>query len=259
MIAIVAALREELAGYLAHGGFELANRNENVRCYSSAIERRVVVVEGGVGRRRAEAATRLAVERFSPDFIISAGFAGGVKPGLNTGDLFLCDRVWSVEGPPDSWTLEAALSRSVADEVVPGRLNGLFDKLGTRFRRGDCLTAPELVPSSSLKRWVGATFPVNIVDMESFWVSQTAEQFGVPCIVVRSVLDPVEQTLPPFVAQVAAGGDKSGWLYTLRYVLARPTQIPGLIRVASQARVARDALATILRALAAAEIPSPAI
>ena len=99
MLAILAALRQEIRDYVGPRGFSETAREGGTRFYQSPAARDVVVVEGGVGRTRAEKATRQTVERFRPDLIVSAGFAGAVKPGLSTSDLILCDRVWAAEGP----------------------------------------------------------------------------------------------------------------------------------------------------------------
>ena len=104
MIAVVAALKDEIADYLAGHGFMLDGRTDTARFYRSPDERDVVVVEGGVGRRRAEEATRQVVQRFGPELVVAVGFAGGVVPGLTTGDLVVCQKVWAVEGPPAEWT-----------------------------------------------------------------------------------------------------------------------------------------------------------
>jgi adenosylhomocysteine nucleosidase len=259
MISIVTALKDEVADYLAQGGFRSAARDVGTRTYLSPSKRDVVVVVGGVGRERAAAATRLTAERFAPELVISAGFAGAVEPGLKTGDLVVCDRQLSVKGPPELWSLERAQSRSLFDDAVSDVLSNIFSELGYKCTRGDCLTVPRVVSSALDKKQIGERFPVSIVDMESFWVSQMAAEYGIRHIVVKSVLDPMEQSLPSFVENLAALGGRARWVHALRYAFARPGEVPGLIRLAAQVRVAGASLTRFLRALDSVSLPAPAI
>ena len=251
MLAILAALRQEIRDYVGPRGFSETAREGGTRFYQSPAARDVVVVEGGVGRTRAEKATRQTVERFRPDLIVSAGFAGAVKPGLRTSDLILCDRVWAAEGPARTWSSEAAPSRPMeAGAALADRLDAALQLVAGKTARGACLSVPQVIAGKAEKARIGNDFPVSIVDMESFWVSQTAAGYGVPHVVVRSVLDPVEQSLPPFVSLVAASGDRGGWWPVLRHVLATPAEIPGLVRLAAQARAASRTLGAFLAAFA---------
>ena len=97
MRAIVAAFREEIRDYLKRGKFRVADRDDSLRFYyQSRLVPEVVVVEGGPGKQRAVDATEQLIERYNPDLIISAGFAGSVQEGIKTGDLFICDRLLSM-------------------------------------------------------------------------------------------------------------------------------------------------------------------
>ena len=252
-IVILAALKEEVADFLAQGHYREAVRTDGNRCFESSSERDVAVVVGGVGKERAESATRAALERYGPDLAISAGFAGAVRPGLSTGDLVVCSRVWSVEGPTEGWSRESARSRGLLEGASDSGVAHALEQMRPQPKNADCLSAPRLVAGSRTKKWIGTQFPVSIIDMESFWVTQTAARYDVPTIVVRSVFDPVEQTLPQFVADAAASGAMARWRGALGLALSRPGQIPGLLRLAGQAKVARRALAQCLRAIASRE------
>ena len=257
MLAIVAALKEEVADYLALLGYRRAGQDGLARFYRTPARHDVVVVVSGIGRARAVEATTRAVEIFGPDLILAVGFAGGVRPGLKAGDVVLCDRVWSVEGPPDSWTPELAQSRSVNGGTLLNNLSARLEASVPRYDRGECLSVPQIVSSGSDKARIGELFPVNIIDMESFWVAETAARHGIPYTAVRSVLDPLEQSLPAFVGKVAANGGTGTHLRALRYALQRPTEIPGLVRMAVQAKAAKASLASFLRAFVSQELPHP--
>ena len=243
MLAIVAAFKEELKDYLRRGKFKVAERTEHLRFYRSASKPQVVAVVGGYGRERAQQATREVIERYRPEVIVSAGFAGGVKPGIGTGDLFLCNRLSSIAGSAAYWTRGAAKERPPQDSAV---VDKLLEETIADYTVCGCLSVPQLVSSSSMKAWIGATFPVDIIDMEGYWATEAAAAAGTSSVVVRAVLDPVEQTLPMFVGQAVDDGADRMWRRALRYIVTRPTEAPLLIHMAGQAKVASASLADFL-------------
>jgi len=101
-----------------------------------------------------------------------------------------------------------------------------------------------------MKAWIGATFPVGIIDMESYWVSEVAVAHGIRHMIVRSVLDPLEQTLPAFVGKAVDDESKRRWTHAVRYLATNPTHMPRLVRLAMQTRVARASLGRFLGGLA---------
>ena len=248
-VAIVAAVQEEVGDFIDKGGFELTERTESTRFYVSSSRPNVGVAVGGIGKASAQEATRRVVEMYRPERLISAGFAGGVRLGMESGQIILCDRLWAVEGPPTDWTPQKAASMSLSQENGDDGVTRLLDAAGIAYSRGGCLTVSRIVFDSPTKARIGAGFPVSIVDMESFWVSQMAEQHHLPSLVVRAVLDPLEQTLPSFVGKAAAKGADGRWRHALRYALERPMEIPTLIRIAGQARAARSSLTDVLTAV----------
>ena len=58
---------------------------------------------------------------------------------------------------------------------------------------GACLTVPQFISNSSMKAWLGRTFEVRLIDMESYWVNEAARGAGVPQLSVKVMLDPVER------------------------------------------------------------------
>lgn len=250
MLGILAAFPEEVQGYLRRGRFRATAHDGFLRFHQSALEPEVVVVGGGVGRARAQAATRRLIESYGPAFILSAGFAGGAQPGLKTGDLFICDRLMAAEDyaapwQPDSVKQRAAGNGALVAEVLADRQAGALS-----YAICACLSAPQLVSDSSMKARIGSSLGVALIDMEAYWVSETAAIYGVPHAVARVVFDPMEQTLPSFVGEVVSDGGRRKWARAAKQVVTRPAETPRLIQLAKQARVARASLSAFLNALA---------
>jgi len=248
LLAIVTAFKDEVKDYISSRNFRVKRREGSVRYYESKSMPDAVVVDGAIGKRRAVDAARKLIDMYSPDFILSAGFAGGVQQGLRAGDVILCDRLMAVEGPAMFWEMDSAKERP-----APMGRRPFFDNLiqeakqnGNECRLSGCLSVPDLVQSSSMKSWIGATFPVSIIDMESYWVNEVAAERDIPHAAIRTILDPVEQTLPAFVGGAVNDERNRSWERAIRYLVSRPTEVPRLMHLASQVRVARASLGEML-------------
>ena len=248
MLAIVAAVKEEIKDYVRRGKFQVEARDGPRRFYLSPSHPEVVVVEGGVGRSKAQEATRQLIDRYEPDFIVSAGFAGGVQPGFSPGDLVVCDRFLCLEGSPSTWTAGAANERATNDLAAT---NGVLDRseLEEEYQFRGCLSVPAIVSSSSTKEWIGVTFPVSVVDMESYWVNETAAEHGIAHVGVRAVLDPMEQSLPAFVASSMNDTGARRVVRAISTLASRPWEAPSLFGLAMKVSVASGSLGSFLIAL----------
>ena len=250
VIAIVIALGEEVRGFLASGGFALTTRQGSVAFHESPRYRHVFVVEGGAGRRQVEQATRAAIEKYRPSLIISAGFSGATKPGLKAGDLLIGDQAWALVGPESAWERRSALQRRLLSDLERHRLTAALNASGLAPAFGGVATVDRLVSSTERKTWLGQTLPVSVVDMESYWACEAAAQRNIQCLAVRTVLDPLEQRLPQYVAQATEdASQRSVWRAAI-YALAHPTDVPALVSLGSQYRLAKASLASALHALA---------
>ena len=249
VLAIIAAFHQEVSDYLKNSRFSVSDQRDYLRLYRSDLKPDVVVVEGGIGREKAEEATKLAIERYRPDYIVCAGFAGGVREGVKVGDLFLCDKLYSLEGPAPFWRPDSAGQRSIEELDAIGDLVDSGEGNTEDYSLCGCMSVPELASGANMKAWIGSTFPVRIIDMESYWVCETAASHGVRHMVVRSVLDPLEQTLPAFVGKAVDDESNRQWTKAVRYLVANPTHMPRLMSLLRQTRIARASLGRFLEAL----------
>ena len=229
MIAVVTAIGSEVRAFLREGEFALAEELGGVRFLRSARMPGVVVAEGGMGRERADAACRLSVERYRPDLIVSAGFAGAARPGARAGDLLVCTRLWSLTGAPETWRVDRAVSHTLIDA---GAMGQLADALGAiEGGWGECVTVDRLCAESDRKAWLGRSLGVDLVDLESYWVSEAAAELGLPHLVVRAVLDAAEVPLPPYAVRAAERPDLRSPRAAAAHVLGHPAEIPSLMRL----------------------------
>ena len=115
---------------------------------------------------------------------------------------------------------------------------------------GTIVTVDSLVTSAQKKAWLGNMLgDVLIVDLETYWVCQIAAERGIECVSIRSILDPVEQDLPPFIIQATHNATKRSWWHAAVYALKHPSDVPTLLALSSQYKTAKRSLTKALRSL----------
>ena len=88
----------------------------------------------------------------------------------------------------------------------------------------------------------------GVADMESHAVAQVAWEKGVPFLAVRAVADPVERSLPSAAFSAVKPSGTTNYLAVAGRLLLRPWELPALIELMQDSRLA---LASLRRAAAA--------
>ena len=179
----------------------------------------VALLLTGIGSRNAEKAIRAALTRARPGRVITAGFAGGLRPELASGTV-----AFSVEGNPElSRALEAA-----------GATTAKF-----HFVERVASTAAE---KQRLREQTGA----DAVEMESQVIAAICREQGISCATVRVILDAANEDLPlDFNELMTEGKELDGRKLALA-VLKEPGKISGLMRLQKQSQSAARRLAAVL-------------
>jgi nucleoside phosphorylase len=179
----------------------------------------VKVIRTGMGAQRTMETLSRAKHVKSPwSLVISAGLAGALQPGMETGDIVADLRESPIEYPQAARRAAAAL--------------GLKLHFGKIVPAGGVLGPDE-------KRRLGVRLRACAVDMESEAVRAWAAEAGAPCLTVRAVLDTVTQNCPP-----APKGEDA--LSLTLYVLSNLHRLPLLLRTGLQQRRAMANLTAFL-------------
>lgn len=161
--------------------------------------------------------------------VISFGVAGGLDPALVPGRVIVATAIHDGER---SRPVDAGWSRVLSlalPDAVSGSLAG----------------ADQAVTSVAAKTALHAATGALAVDMESHIAARVAQEFGVPFAACRVVIDPALREVPPAaVAGMGADGGTDIWAL-LKALLAGPGQVPDLIRLGRDARVARLGLQAV--------------
>ena len=159
-VLVVAAVRQEIhSGALGTGG-------------------RARLLLTGMGKERVRKSLRAVLRTSRPQLLISAGFAGGTRPGCRVGDLLMASEVHDLSS-----------GKRWKPGWCPTRLDG-------RVAVGPFITVESPLSRPEEKEQAGRTFGAVGVDMETSAVAEAASDHGVPWIGLRAVLDPMEVRLP---------------------------------------------------------------
>ena len=202
----------------------------------AADGRTVLLLQTGVGPRHAETAAAAA----SPArcFVV-CGCAGALAPGLRPGDVVLADSVRDAD-------------TSECFPTVTSPLSGWQGWMHVPITKGAILTTAAPLGGAAAKRAAAAGGEIA-VDMESAAVARVAAARAIPLVVLRVVLDTLDDPLPSMDVLDAASGE-----VRLGAALAHflpPSKWGNALRLSSRQRVAARALRRISKLILGLEGP----
>jgi adenosylhomocysteine nucleosidase len=197
--------------------------------------RRLVVVTSGPGRGQAAAATEKLLLGHRPQWVVSAGLAGGLQSGLAVGHLLLADRVTDLAGSDVPIELGPSLRAAAA---------------AAGCRVGTLLTVDRVVRAAAEKRALGETHQALAVDMETLAVAQACRAQSVRFLALRVICDTVDHELPADVDFLLRQSSLAGRLGAATGSLwRRPGSIKDLWQLKEHALVGAERLAETLTRL----------
>jgi adenosylhomocysteine nucleosidase len=238
LIACLAALPAELNGLRRRMTVRESSHRKGMTLHSGRYgHTEVLLVQTGMGRKAVERAAAFALDRYEPPALISFGFAGGLSPCLQAGDLVLCRRLYPEAGGanlPEVCSDEAMLAAAQASRSA-----------GKAPIVGNCLTTGRVVGMATEKRALAERYQADILEMESYWAGLLCATRGVPFLAVRAISDEASADLP-FLEHVVSPTGRMRWAAPAAYLLAHPSALHGLPRLAAGSRRAERQLTGFL-------------
>ena len=197
-IAVVAALSSELTVLHKKTNSALKREIEGIRLFlGEADGHEVILIQSGVGSRKAERATSLLLENYSPDLIISSGYCGGLQPHLRVSELVIPQEIYEIGlvNKREKEKVEVVrLALKVEDNLI-SFARQLAKEVGIRFHGGNLLTSAKVVSEPKSKKVLGQEYPLSAVDMETAAVGKVVLRSGLPFLSIRSILDPLNMKI----------------------------------------------------------------
>ena len=191
----------------------------------------IVATVSGVGGERSAEATGLLLDH-GAESIVCAGFAAGLDPELQVGDVLVAGRV--LDGEP---------SADPAVECNAIELGSALIDIGYSVRLGDLVSWHSVVRTRSEKAEIRGRTGALALDMESFGAGLVCRERGISFAAIRSISDTVDDELPREVEALAAARSTIG---RLAIAASSPRAWPALVRLRRQARIAAGNLGDLL-------------
>jgi adenosylhomocysteine nucleosidase len=198
----------------------------------------IVLVRTGIGPANAAAAAEPILDTYTVTEAILAGFGGGTRPELDTGDLVVCSELVDLrkegrfgeergESPTRISSAESLLERAQATGMVT--------------TTAPALTVSRVVSSPEEKHTLGQAHGAAVVEMEGFYVLRAAHRRGIPGLIVRAILDREEDELPDLTHLASEAGEPRK-ATVLAHLAAHPEHAAFFYELGKKANLCRRAL-----------------
>jgi adenosylhomocysteine nucleosidase len=176
----------------------------------------------------------LAAER--PDLLVSAGFGGGVLPGLGVGDVVMAERLlhWTGNG------FEQVEARFYGQDTGINPLAAL---------RGEFITSDGILNKKQLVAILPRDATRPVVEMESAAVARVAAERGIPFMGLRAISDPWDEELAFSIDEFCDDDKRIRPHKVFATILRRPRIIPQLFRLAWNSHIAARSLGKAMERL----------
>lgn len=196
---------------------------------------RVAIAQSGPGCEAAARTTTALISAHEPNWVFSAGFAGGLHEKPRKHDILMADQVVNHDGQRLSLDLRVDPAALAA---TPG------------VHLGSLLTTNHIIRLPEEKRELGVKHDALAVDMETFAVAETCRHNKVPLISVRIISDGVDDELPEDLDRLMRQKTvvrKAGAV--VGSIMNRPGSVKDMLKLKEDALVASDKLAKFLESM----------
>jgi len=243
MLAIFGAFGQEIIDFRRQMVVEEVVAKPVCRLYLGKLKNKdTLLVQTGMGKERAENATRFTLKHYPVTAIISLGFAGGLAPELRIGDVVVCSTLLCAPGTEQK---EQKLEPLVPDANLLSLASQGAGDGATRFCLGSGVTVLQLDSDRQKMQELRETFHAHIVDMESYWISRIASAERIPFIAIRSISDNIRSSVKPF-DQILAPDGRLLWKKTVLCFLSHPQYLVNVFTLYRNTRPAKRNLAAFV-------------
>lgn len=158
--------------------------------------KKVVLLKSGIGKVNAAMATTIMHERFSPEYVINTGSAGGYSRELNVGDVVVSTEVvhhdvdatafgynyGQVPGMPAVYQADS--------ELIESAVQAMSHLDNVRGVKGVIATGDSFMDRPERVAFVLDTFKdVIALEMEAAAIAQVCYQYDTPFVIMRALSD----------------------------------------------------------------------
>ena len=156
----------------------------------------VVLLRSGIGKVNAAMSTSILLEKYTPDYVINTGSAGGYDPKLNVGDLVISTEVrhhdvdCTVFGYEYGQVPQLPPAFHADKELIKVAIEGAKEIIDIQTVQGLIATGDAFMNDPVRVDYIRDKFTdLKAVEMEAAAIAQVAYQFGIPFVIIRSLSD----------------------------------------------------------------------
>lgn len=197
LIAVIAAMQPELDYLLT----QLEKRHDDVagavHFYLGEIKGvRVVLALSGIGKVNAALTTAIIIERYAPDYVINTGSAGGLKAGMQIGDVVVGQEVAHHDVDVTAFGYESGQVPQLPPRFKASQL--LVEAAtcaaqvytGAHIHTGLIVSGDQFIGTAEQNSAIKDKFAdVLAVEMEAAAIAQTCYQLHIPFVIIRAISD----------------------------------------------------------------------
>jgi adenosylhomocysteine nucleosidase len=194
--------------------------------------RRLILAANGAGPKLAAKATEVAIRAVTGaelsssrlEAVVSTGYAGGLDPGLQLGDLVIASQV---------------LDFATGEYFLCGDVDG-------EATRGVVLSQDRIANDAREKQELYVRTSACAVEMESSGVAARAKRAGLPFYCIKIISDTATESFALDLNRMRTEQGKVSRGKIMIYALGRPMLVPGLLRLKRRTGTAAQALGEFL-------------
>lgn len=195
----------------------------------------VFVLQTGMGHEKVSAACEALLNDQNWDLIVSSGFAGALVP-TTVGTLVVSSRVIVLD---QDEVLESSIQGEGSGSFFYGLVRDVVEQMEKSPLLGSVVMVQRIVWQADHKALIAGRTHGLALDMESGTIGRLAVSRGIPFLVVRTISDLLEESLP---LDLNVFCQKSTWRQGFLGLILHPRQLWQLNRLRKQMVLASDQL-----------------
>ena len=233
-LGIITALLPEAACFV----------NKPVKNQHIKISEQITLMVSGMGQDNAGNAAK-SLLNIGADALISTGTAGALSPDIIPGDLII----------PKSVITDDDVCYRISKEWHEHAVN-IVSSLPMAVYTRNLYSNNRIINQSSEKRFKYKESGAIAIDMESAEILNVANSSHVPALVLRTVIDPSDFTIPEFVLNNSDKYGNARLFSLLISVIVKPARVTSLLKLSGYYKAANKNLSLIGKQLDSLILPS---
>ena len=195
IVGIIFAMNEELSALKKYLNIKKLNKIYELTFYESELNnKKIVLVESGVGKVNAARTTQVLIDNYHPDTIYNIGVAGGVDSSLEVGDIVVSSSLVQHDFDITAFNHLKGYIPNVGD-IIPVdnslvvNTQKLLDTKNISYKLGCIASGDIFCADQTMATKINQKFKALCVEMEGAAIGQVCFLCQVPCLVLRSISD----------------------------------------------------------------------